>query len=97
LVFKFVTYVIIAYLALWYLRRLLGFFSIESRPVSRSGRSGSGRPGPGRSGAVIPREKSSVMVRCESCGTFLTQGSALMIGGKHFCSSSCVEQKARKA
>jgi hypothetical protein len=92
LIFKFVTYVFVAYLALWYLRRLLGFFSVASRPVSKPGRSA-----PGRSPAVVPREKSSVMVRCESCGTFLTQGSALTIGGKTFCSSSCVEQKARKA
>jgi len=35
------------------------------------------------------------MVRCESCGVFVTEGRAMVVGGRKFCSSACMEQKAR--
>jgi len=36
------------------------------------------------------------MVRCEACGMFITKSSALLAGGREFCSPACVEQKARR-
>lgn len=36
------------------------------------------------------------MIRCETCGMFITKGSALLAGGREFCSPACVEQKTRR-
>src|SRR2546426_845749 len=36
--------------------------------------------------------RSAQMIRCESCGMFITQSSALMVGGREFCSKSCAQR-----
>ena len=49
-------------------------------------------PVPGSSRAT-PREPTpSHMIRCENCGMFITQTSALLVGGREFCSSSCAQK-----
>ena len=40
---------------------------------------------------------SSQMIRCETCGMFVTQTSALALGGRQFCSKSCAEQRVHSA
>ena len=37
--------------------------------------------------------RSSQMIRCTRCGMFVTQKSALMLGGREFCSKSCADQR----
>ena len=37
------------------------------------------------------------MVRCQTCGMFITATSALVAGGQEFCSRPCLEQRARRA
>jgi hypothetical protein len=83
LIIRLIAYSIITYLLLSFVRRVLdrSLSASRHRPVS-------GRP-PARP------VKSSVMVRCESCGTFVTRELTLSLGGKTFCSSACLEQKAR--
>ena len=34
--------------------------------------------------------RTSQMVRCEECGTFVSESRALMSGNKAFCSQSCM-------
>ena len=46
--------------------------------------------------AGTPR-RSAAMVRCETCGMFITESSALVVGGRDFCSRQCLDQKARRA
>jgi len=41
--------------------------------------------------------RPAAMIRCETCGMFITKGSALLAGGREFCSPACVKQKARRA
>ncbi len=40
--------------------------------------------------------RGATMVRCETCGTFVTERSALVVGGHDFCSQTCLEQRARR-
>jgi len=54
-----------------------------------------GTPIKGRSKTIKSTPKSSTMVRCESCGTFVLEDRAMKIGGRKFCSSACMECKAR--
>ena len=51
---------------------------------SRANRGGRGR-------------RAAPMVRCETCGMFITESSALVAGGRDFCSPHCLEQRARRA
>jgi hypothetical protein len=37
------------------------------------------------------------MIRCARCGMFVTQKSALALGGREFCSKSCAEQRIHSA
>lgn len=37
------------------------------------------------------------MIRCATCGLFVTQKSALALGGREFCSKSCAEQRVHSA
>lgn len=46
--------------------------------------------------AASPR-RNAAMVRCETCGMFITESSALVVGGRDFCSRQCLDQKARRA
>ena len=41
------------------------------------------------------RTRSANMVRCERCGVFVTQSSALMISGRSYCSSVCAQVQQR--
>ena len=42
-------------------------------------------------------QRRATMVRCETCGMFITEGSALIAGGHDFCSRHCLDQRARQA
>jgi hypothetical protein len=45
------------------------------------------------SSRATPREPTpSHMIRCENCGMFITQTSALLVGGREFCSSACAHK-----
>ena len=35
------------------------------------------------------------MIRCDNCGMFITQTSALLVGGREFCSKSCAQKLNR--
>ena len=35
------------------------------------------------------------MIRCDNCGMFITQTSALLVGGREFCSKSCAQKVNR--
>ncbi len=35
------------------------------------------------------------MIRCQNCGMFITQNSALLIGGRDYCSRICAERVKR--
>ena len=53
-------------------------------------------PAPGRSSRSAPREAGPAqMTRCESCGMFIIQTSALLVGGREFCSKSCAQKVNR--
>ena len=41
--------------------------------------------------------RSSQMIRCARCGMFVTQKSALALGGREFCSKSCADQRVHSA
>ena len=41
----------------------------------------------------VAGNKTSRMVRCESCGTFVAETRALVVGNKDFCSPACVGKK----
>src|SRR5687768_11172153 len=32
------------------------------------------------------------LIRCQNCGMFVTQTSALLVGGREFCSRSCAQK-----
>ncbi len=52
---------------------------------------------PSRASRDRAARRTAAMVRCETCGMFITQNSALVVGGRDFCSRQCLEQKARRA
>jgi hypothetical protein len=41
------------------------------------------------------RPRSSQMVRCAACGTFVTEKSALVVRDRDFCSPACAGQSQR--
>ena len=43
------------------------------------------------------RPRPSQMIRCATCGMFITQTSALALGGREFCSKSCAERRVHSA
>ena len=43
------------------------------------------------------RPRPSQMIRCAACGMFITQTSALALGGREFCSKSCAERRVHSA
>jgi hypothetical protein len=78
MLFRFIFYCMLAYLAWRFIRWLIA-------PASaRSGRAGRVR-------------RAAPMVRCQTCGMFVTESSALIAGGRDFCSPHCLEQRARRA
>ena len=52
-----------------------------------------GRPADSRRRLHVASNKTSRMVRCESCGTFVAETRALVIGSRDFCSKACAEKK----
>jgi hypothetical protein len=52
-----------------------------------------GRPGESRPRLHVAGKRTSQMVRCESCGTFVAETRALVLGNKEFCSKACAETK----
>ncbi len=54
-------------------------------------------PSGAKSRRGVPPSRRATMVRCETCGTFVTERSALVAGGRDFCSQPCLEQRARRA
>lgn len=56
------------------------------------------KPSSPASRRVVGRDNSpSHMIRCTTCGMFVTQKSALALGGQEFCSKSCAEQRVHSA
>lgn len=49
----------------------------------------------GGSGAATREARPAQMIRCENCGMFITQTSALLAGGREYCSKSCVQKVNR--
>lgn len=41
--------------------------------------------------------RSAHMIRCPTCGVFVTQKSALSLGGREYCSKNCAEQRVHSA
>jgi hypothetical protein len=54
-------------------------------------------PSSGRAGQAVRGRRAAPMVRCETCGMFITESSALAAGGRDFCSRNCLEQRVRRA
>jgi hypothetical protein len=53
-----------------------------------------GNPSPSGGRRVADRSpRAAHMIRCATCGLFVTQKSALVLGGREFCSKSCAEQR----
>ncbi len=48
-----------------------------------------------RSTAGTRRATSAQMIRCENCGMFITQSSAILAGGRDFCSRACAQKTDR--
>jgi hypothetical protein len=53
---------------------------------------GSRNSGPPRSRPVNARI-STPTIRCETCGTFVAERRALVIGSHEFCSRTCAERR----
>jgi hypothetical protein len=49
----------------------------------------------GRFRATSRNAGPAQMIRCESCGMFITPTSALLVGGREFCSKSCAQKTNR--
>jgi len=47
---------------------------------------------PRRSASGARKVRSAQMIRCETCGMFITERSAIMAGGRDFCSRACAEK-----
>jgi hypothetical protein len=78
MLFRFLLYCLIAYLALRFIRWLVA-------------------PSPTRAARGGRKRRTAAMVRCETCGMFVTESSALVTGGQDFCSRACLEQRVRRA
>ena len=79
--FKFIVYCLIAYLVMRFVGRLLDRELIGHRR-----------------GRGEPRSiKTAAMVKCETCGTYVPESRAILFASKGFCSTACLDQKARKA
>ena len=74
---RLIFYGILAYLVIRLVGKMLG---------------GSRNSGPQRSRPVSART-STPTVRCETCGTFVAERRALVIGSHEFCSRNCAERK----
>jgi hypothetical protein len=82
--FKIILYIVLAYMVLRFVRRLLTPSRANASRTSR-------RQGRSRQNII-----SSRTVRCENCGMFITEKSALMVGDTEFCSKKCAEARVHK-
>ncbi|HWP42117.1 MAG TPA: PP0621 family protein [Blastocatellia bacterium] len=82
MVFRFILYTLIAYLALTLLRRLVTAAAPSARPPKKNAR------------ARDSRQRSARLVRCARCGMFVAESSALLVKGAEFCSRACAEKEA---
>jgi hypothetical protein len=46
-------------------------------------------------GGNTRKSAAAQMIRCENCGMFITQSSALLVSGREFCSKSCAQKVNR--
>jgi hypothetical protein len=76
MVLRFILYSVIAYFVI---RLIKNFFSGAKNAKLATGQSGS------------RKRVEATMIRCDSCGTFITESSALHSGNHLFCSNSCVK------
>lgn len=86
---KLIIYLLAAYLVVRLIRTFLGQL-VRSALGIETGRKGRQRP-------HVRSTTSSQMVRCEACGMFITKGSAILSGGREFCSTGCSRGKVRSA
>jgi hypothetical protein len=81
---RFILYSVIAYFVIRFVRSFI------------SGAKGA-KLASGQTVGQQPRKKvAATMIRCESCGTFITENSALQAGNRLFCSNSCVNVGLRR-
>lgn len=78
MLFRFLLYCFLAYLALRFIRWLMTPSSARARRTRQA-------------------RRTAAMVRCQTCGMFITEKSALAVGGQDFCSRHCLERRARQA
>jgi hypothetical protein len=85
---KFILYSVIAYLVIRFIRSF-----ISGAAGSKLHASAGTRQTPRRE----PRKKvASTMIRCASCGTFITENSALQAGSDIYCSNPCAKIGAQR-
>jgi hypothetical protein len=77
---RFIIYSIIAYFVLRFVGRLLETALRLSKATHPRNINNAGEKPP-----------SSRMIRCELCGTFVTERSAVLVAGRRFCSTACAE------
>jgi hypothetical protein len=76
IVLKFLLYSVIAYFVIRFVR---SFFSGAKNAKLATGQASS------------RKKVAATMIRCDSCGTFITESSALTSGNHLFCSNSCAK------
>ena len=87
--FKLIIYLILLLLIIRFLRRFIGRVLFPPPPATASGGQ--------RRAQAAEKERASKMVRCQACGTFITESSALVVGGSGYCSKACAERKLSRA
>jgi|SRR5687768_16199279 hypothetical protein len=85
---KFILYSVIAYLVIRLVRSFISGAKGAKLPASAGARQTTRRE---------PRKKvASTMIRCASCGTFITENSALQSGSDIYCSNPCAKIGAQR-
>jgi hypothetical protein len=81
MVLRFILFSIIAYFLIRFVR---GMVSGLTNSQANAGR----EKAPGRKPGAT---SSALMIRCASCGTYITERSAVLSGSHIFCSNSCAK------
>jgi hypothetical protein len=76
---KFLLYSVIAYFVIRFVR---SFISGAKSTKTASGQTVGQKP---------RKTVAATMIRCDSCGTFITENSAMHTGSRFFCSNSCAK------
>jgi hypothetical protein len=76
---KFLLYSVIAYFVIRFVR---SFISGTKSAKIASGQAAGQKP---------RKTVAATMIRCDSCGTFITENSAMHAGNRLFCSNSCAK------